>query len=286
VPLPTICQSCQRRSCEASSPGRLAFCEYDVAYYNNGTTLLRAEPLVPLRMLCTNLRHELHHILNLIVEQAVAIDPSVSIRWIDLDNPASRILAATVIVDRFIQMLTGVYEFHPAGSGEHLTLSRSLAEILTKYFSIYSIVKGIRRASALKLDLDFDRALVVPHCVDIYEYITSILMDNAWKYSPSDTTLAVRVREKSNSRADISFTNISKPITEGLDIFAKGVKGDMQSEGFGYGLYWATILIDYYNLHMGRTKDLLELRHNQELREDGFALHEFTLLNAALIREE
>jgi hypothetical protein len=286
VTYPTTCIQCAKRRCEHSDPGELGVCDYDIAYYNDGGTVIRKEPAVPLRMVCTNLRHELHHVLHLIVEQTTIIDPKISIRRINLDNPASRILAATIIIDHFIQMLTGVYEFHPSYGGEHLSRGRSYAEIVTKYFAVYSIVKGARRPANLRLQLNFDRSMVVPYCVDVYEYLTSILIDNAWKYSVADTAISVTVNEKPDSRADISFSNVSKPIPKELDIFARGIKGSQETEGFGYGLHWGTILVDHYNRQMRRTKDLLDITHAQLLREDGLADQTFTLVNADMTREE
>lgn len=283
--LPATCIRCRAKPCERSTSGTLAICDYDIAYYNDGGVIIRAESAVPMRMVCTNLRHEVHHILNLIVEQATIIQPNLSSRRIDLDDPASRILAATTIIDLFIQMLTGVYEFHPTYGGEQLSLRRSLAEIVHKYFAVYSVLKGIRRASDLKLRLGFDPNLKVSHSSGVYEYLTAILLDNAWKYATANTTVAVDVQEKANGLADVSFSNLSDPIPATLNVFAKGCKGDVDAEGFGYGLYWATILADYYNRQVDRTKDLLELRHSQEHREEGLALQTFTICNADVVRE-
>jgi K+-sensing histidine kinase KdpD len=183
-------------------------------------------------------------------------------------------------------MVTGVYEFHPPYGVEHLPLGRSYAEIVTKYFAVYSIVKGARRPANLHLQLNFDKSMVVPYCIDIYEYLTSILMDNAWKYSVTDTTISVTVNQKSDSRADISFSNVSTPIPKELNIFAKGTKGNQETEGFGYGLHWATILVDHYNRQVKRTTDFLEITHAQFPRDDGLAEQIFTLVNADMRRQE
>jgi hypothetical protein len=101
-----------------------------------------------------------------------------------------------------------------------------------------------------------------------------------------DSTVTVRVPEKPDSVADISFINFSQPIPRDLDIFARGAKGDIQAEGFGYGLYWGRILVDYYNRQLGRTMSPLELTHTQTLREGGLAEQVFILANADVKREE
>jgi K+-sensing histidine kinase KdpD len=112
--------------------------------------------------------------------------------------------------------------------------------------------------------------------------MTAVIVDNAWKHSFGRTALAVRVHRKPGPFVDISFTNTSKPIPPGVEIFAKGVKGNSDTNGFGFGLSWATILVDCYNSQVGRVANPLGITHRQTLRDDGLADQCFTLVNADL----
>ena len=89
----------------------------------------------------------------------------------------SKILAATIIVDHFIQMLTGVYEFRQSLGGDHLKTERKLKDIINKYFNTYSILSSVRRPGNLTLNMDFDDSCTIPYCVDIFEYLVSIFLD-------------------------------------------------------------------------------------------------------------
>ncbi|MBM4025762.1 MAG: hypothetical protein FJ280_10195 [Planctomycetes bacterium] len=283
--LPLICLRCAKQECKDSTPGELHVCDHEVAYYNTGSALLRTESAVPFRNVSTNLRHELHHILQLIVEQANMMDPTLSTRRLDVNNPASRILGATIIIDHFIQMLAGVYEFHPDDTGAVQVGRRALAELTKKYFGIYSMVKSAHRSTGLKLTLDFPESALLPHALDIYEYLLALLIDNAWKYSLPGTTLTVRANQKSRYIGDISFRNVSEPLPQSMDVFARGTKARSDGPGFGYGLHWATILVDHYNRLVERPGEPLQITHRQTMRSNGTALQEFTLVNADLLVE-
>jgi len=277
--IPQICLRCSRKTCHNSSEGQIGFCEYDVAFIKAGKDILRREALVPLRNISTNLRHALNPILNLIVEQTVILDPDISIKKLDVNTPLGKILAASLIIDRIIQILTGVNEFHPGYVGEKQAQPKKLSTIIHRQFHIYSILKSVKRPTDLNLLLNFEDNIFLTLCPDIYEYLVSIFMDNSWKFSLPKTSVEVNVSILDNCLAKITFTNISLPIPKNINIFGKGEKGYPDIEGFGYGLFWGTILVDYYNRIVGKTDDLMEVSHRETVIEGEKAIQEFTLNN-------
>lgn len=281
--LPTLCLRCSSKPCEQYPIGELHFCEYDIAFIKLNETIVRKEALVPLRQISENLRHALNPVLNFIVGELNILEPNLSLRRLDLDKPVEKVLAATKIIDLFIQMISGVNEFRSSLGGIQQDSPRKLVSIINKYFKIYSILKSAHRNPNLKLNLIINDNIFLPLCPDIYEYLISILVDNAWKYSLPDTELKIEINIYENNHADILFINESTPFEADVDIFAKGQKAVKDSEGFGYGLFWARILIDYYNRLLNKHSISLELKHLQELKSDITAVQTFKLVNSDIL---
>jgi signal transduction histidine kinase len=283
--LPTVCLRCSTKSCEKYPLGELYFCEYDVAFIKLDKDILRKETLVPLRHISENLRHALNPVLNVIIEELNIIEPNLSLRRIDLANPADKALAATKIIDLFIQMISGVNEFRPSITGVQEDQPRKLISIINKYYKIYSVLKSARRNPDLRLNAPINENVFLPICPDIYEYLISILIDNAWKYSLPGRELRVEINMKNDTTADLMFMNESRPFSSDFDIFGKGQKAIKNSEGLGYGLYWAKILIDYYNRLMHKHSNPLELQHNQVLMSDTLSKQYFIIVNIDILEK-
>jgi len=277
--LPNVCLRCSSKSCEKFPLGELHFCEYDVAFIKLNEGILRKEALVPLRHISENLRHTLNPVLNVIVEELNIIEPNLSLRRIDLINPVEKVLSATKIIDLFIQMISGVNEFRPSITGVQEDQPRKIISIINKYYKIYSVLKNARRNPDLRLNALINENVFLPICPDIYEYIVSILIDNAWKYSLPRSELRVEINIRSDTSADLIFMNESRPLPFDFDIFGKGQKAIKNSEGLGYGLYWAKILIDYYNRLMHKDSNLLDLQHNQVPMSDTLSKQYFIIVN-------
>lgn len=279
--IPETCLTCAKRSCEQLDEERLEICEYGVAFFYKDENILRKEALVPLRYISHNLRHELNRSLNVLVEEAMKIDENITKRKIDLNNPASKILGTTIIIDHFIQMIAGVNEFHPTDFyGAHLLKERNLTEIIGKYFAIHSIIKNPHRSENLELNLEIEKDVTVSFNADILEYLVSIFFDNIWKYSVSNTEVKVESIKKNGGLLDITFKNISYHyLPDNIEIFSKGIKYDSESEGFGYGLFWANILIDHYNRLSSREENILKIIHNQTNIDKNLWRQDFSLIN-------
>lgn len=278
--IPKTCLTCAKKSCEQLDEEQLDICEYGVAFFYKDGNILRKEALVPLRYISHNLRHELNRSLNVLVEEAMKIDKNITSRKIDLNNPASKILGTTIIIDHFIQMIAGVNEFHPTNfHGAQLLKIRTLTEIIGKYFVIHSIIKNPRRSENLKLNLEIEKDMTISFCADIFEYLLSIFFDNIWKYSVSNTEVKVVSIKKNGGLLDIIFRNISGYIPDNIEIFSKGMKCDSESEGFGYGLFWANILIDHYNRLSLREENILKIVHNQTNIDKNLWIQDFSLIN-------
>lgn len=259
------CIQCAHKVCKRSLDGTLDICDFGIAYYNKNGKILKKEEKVTLRHVSQNLRHELNKILHFIVQESTKIDPTLSTRRIDIDNPASRIIGATVIIDHFIQMISGINDFHPSTKySGNLYKESKLMPLLDKYTKIYSLIENTRRSENLQIEIKCDDRLKIKFGGKIIEYIISVLVDNMWKYSLSSTSPAIIVERKNEELINIIFENTSCKLEKCEEIFSKGYQQNIKSEGFGYGLYWANLLIFHYNeLYGFDAQDPLELTHQQ-----------------------
>ena len=282
---PTICLRCAKSSCKESKNGTLEICEHGVAYYNDNGKILLKDALVPLSLVTRNLRHELNRMLAVIVAESIRLDPTVTTRHIVPDNPVSKIVGTTIIIDHFVQMLSGVNQFHTTTAGAQQYEPVRLSETIKKYFTIHSIIRNEQRATELELRLNFGDDVLISEYGDVFEYLTSILMDNVWKYSFSGSTVEVSVVEREKSLADICFTNISSPLPEGIEIFTKGTQANSEAEGFGYGLFWGRVLADHYNRLRKSSFDIMEVAHVERFISRGVAEQKFILQNMLIQHE-
>ena len=277
------CAQCAQKPCRHSSKGTLQICSYGIAYYNTGHNILKKDPYITLRTLATNLRHEVNPVLQVIVQEASQIDRSVSTHQIFLNNPASKIVGASLIIDYMIQMITGVNDFHadPSSSSQRHRAVPLLA-IIEKYFNIHAILKNTGRVEELTLNPKIDGRLMVSQNTDIVEYLVCILMDNAWKYSFEKGHIDVFVQPGTEPEfVNLVITNSGLPIAPSLNIFERGVKGKKSTKGFGFGLYWARILIEHYNNIRESATPEMEISHKQKKAKtlQNIALHTFTITN-------
>lgn len=275
-----ICRRCTDKECEQSGINSFEFCRLGVAYYNTGSEIRKKEESVTLRHISHNLRHELNKVLMTIVAEATKIDPRVSTKKIDLESPASRIVGATVIIDQFIEMIAGVNEFHPSQHySSNLDKKVNLQKLIEKYYKVYSLIENTRRAKRIDFTFNIDKEINVSFSSNIIEYLSSILIDNIWKYSISETSSKITALRKKGGDIDLTFSNKSKIIPNPEIIFNKGFQCDNNSEGFGYGLYWAQSLISHYNELSKRSDGKLELTHSQKIINDNEAEQTFILRN-------
>jgi len=223
--------------------------------------------------------------LAAIFAETIKVDSSVTKERVDPTNPASKIIGLTIMIDHFAEMLAGVNEFHPTTRGAQAGEPRNLAEVVEKYFAIHSIIKNERRPSSLELCVSFDRGLYILSHADIFEYIISVLLDNAWKYSLDGTTVTVSVPSQDGNLGVITFTNISKPLPADLDLFTKGTQAIQSSDGFGYGLFWAQILVDHYSGLARSSAAKLELIHEEKVQDNQIAEQTFVLSDVPLARK-
>lgn len=280
---PMICYTCSSKSCEKTEQLKLDICDYGVAYYNNGNNIEKKEDRITLRDISTNLRHELHKVLQTIIVEANAIDPLLSTRRIDLEKPASRILGATIIIDQFIEMITGVHNFHPDISNtKNIHKKTNLFSIVKKYVDIFSLIQNSRRAKDLEFNIEIDGKIVSSLSSNIIEYIVSILVDNVWKYSVEATKVNISLVQTTDLLVELQIKNISNIINDVESIFEKGYQGKKESEGFGYGLYWLQLLVNYYN-RTGEENEIVDspliVEHRQNILDENVAEQTFIIRN-------
>jgi K+-sensing histidine kinase KdpD len=286
--MPAVCHTCRSKTCINSIPGIVDVCQYGVAYYNvNGQwdSFVKNSTLVPLRHLSRNLRHEINRVIALIQTQANIINPMMTKVSLDFDNPADRIYACTLMIDYFIKMIAGVHEFHPS----RLELQKTqynLEELVKKLYNTYGLIKNISRQRNLSLELDGCEQVNIGFLPGLLESVIAAIIDNAWKYSVDDSTLKVTVENIEKNLVNVSFSNKSFILPDDLQIFNLGVKAKEDGEGFGYGLYWASILMDHYNHNKFYDKDrkhMSEIEHTQIPIDDKLATHIFKIRNIATI---
>lgn len=276
----SICLRCPTRDCEKSEVDTFDFCQYGVAFYNTGDGIKKKEEPVTLRHISHNLRHELSKVLQIIVAEASIIDPTVSVKKIELDKPASKIVGATVIIDQFIEMIAGVNEFHPSSYySANLDKKTNLLKVLDKYSKAFSLINNTRRSKNINFQFDIDKKTNISFASHIVEYIVSIIIDNIWKYSIDGSHSTISTKKVNHNDVDLKFTNVSSPIIDPTMIFEKGFQSKSESEGFGYGLYWAQVLVQHYNELSKRTSGFLELTHEQQIIDSYKAKQIFIIRN-------
>jgi K+-sensing histidine kinase KdpD len=282
--MPFTCLTCSSRLCEKSKPETFDICQYGISFFNRGGVVEAKEPKVPLSTIAKNLRHEINPILQLIIEQASILDPNLSTRVINLSKPLSIIVGSTVILDNFIQMITGVHEFH---SLPNISANKriNLNQLITSTFNIYSIIKEDGRTKGLMITNLVSPNIHVSLCSDFIKYIIAILIDNAWKYSLNNTTLTINLNLISKNKYSLKFTNKSYPLSSSFNPIEMGSKMDSNSKGFGYGLNWAKTLESNYNSHLNLNPiERFTLTHQQTIPSSNpsFAFQEFALNNIIL----
>lgn len=279
------CISCTQKPCRRSEPGTFDICPYGVSFLNTEGNIETKEPKVPLSTIAKNLRHEINPILQAIIQQAVKLDDSLTTKEIDLSNPLSVIVGSTVILDNFIQMITGVHEFHSSPS-QKTNRRVSLKYLVEHYFTLYNIVQEEGRANDLNLVNNISEKYYIDECSDFVEYIIAILVDNAWKYSENNSTLNVNLKTAGLEKPKLIFTNVSKPIPEGINIFNSGTKADKFSKGFGYGLGWAKDLESNYNA-LVENDNPFQITHEQARSgTPGLFYQNFELRNLKILKSE
>jgi len=278
-PQPETCLKCNIRSCKSTKATTLDICEYNVAHYNDGKNILKKEALTPLRFIARNLRHEINPILMKIVRELNELDPYLSSEALDLTSPPGRIYATTIILDHFIQMMTGVYEFKASEKIVNtLYTTKSLDSILRKWFVLFSILRSSENG-VLSTNIGIKKSISISFASDIIEYIFSILMDNVWKFATNNSEVVIEGTAVDENLYDVTIINKSTPIDNNINIFARGTKNNPETRGFGFGLFWLTILIDHYNKVGQFYSTPLSVDHQQSLHQNGTADQLFAIRN-------
>lgn len=294
---PLECAYCHAKPCLKTAPTTIDVCIYGIAFYNDGINIRKKREDVSMRHIAANLRHELNKVLHYIIAQANIVDIRVSLKHIDLNSPASRIVGATQILDNFIELICGVYEFFP---DEGLSSANQAARInlkntISRLKDTYSLIKNTRRATDLNIDIEVSGDIFIARLPLVVEYLLVVLIDNLWKYSFDKASVAIRTVVLDENIMNIEFTNHGMHIPQAANVFSKGYKLDHASEGFGFGLFWAKILCEYYNRSAGRETDFVDITHTQQalpqilIDEEDLLLpsiskHTFTLHNISYVR--
>jgi len=279
---PLICLSCASKPCQNVEVGTFDICKYGIAFCKRDDFVEKKEQQVQLSNISRNLRHEINPILQTIIEQTTKLDLTLSVREIDLNKPLSVIIGATVILDNFIQMITGVHEFH-ATTTDISKRKIKLKDIIDYHFVVYAILKEEARTKDLRLNNLIPDNYYISFCSDFIGYIFAVLVDNAWKYSIDDSVLTVNINSDDTDKCKVTLTNQSETLPEEINIFDLGVKFNPSSKGFGYGLFWAKILEFNYNT-VGRTieddDNRFYIKHKQHTSQiSKYSFQEFTLNN-------
>ena len=154
------CHNCQAKPCKKTENDTFDICQYGVSFVNRNGFVETKEPKIPLSTIAKNLRHEINPILQSIIEQTTNLDCNLSTKTIFLNNPLSVIIGNTVILDNFIQMITGVHEFHSTPSNISQKAFK-LKDLINYYFTVYSIIKEEGRTEKLSINNLIDEKYLV-----------------------------------------------------------------------------------------------------------------------------
>lgn len=276
------CHNCQSKPCKTSEEGTFDICQYGVSFIKRNGYIETKEPKIPLSTIAKNLRHEINPILQSIIEQTTILDPHLSTKTISIKNPLSVIIGNTVILDNFIQMITGVHEFHSTPSNISQKAFK-LKDNINYYFTIYSVLKEEGRTEKLTINNLINEKYIVEKYSDFIKYILVILIDNAWKYSINNSTLTVNLIPVSDEYYNLDIVNQSRKISKNLNLFEMGTKADENSKGFGWGLYWIKTLENSYNaLSENNEHYKLEIIHEQIETRTNISFQKFTIKNINL----
>lgn len=271
------CFNCNSKFCKNTDDGTFEICQYGISFLNKNGEIEVREPKVPVSTIAKNLRHEINPILQTIIQEASILDPTLSTRKIDLKKPLSKIVGSAVILDNFIQMITGVHEFHSTPSVSSKKIN--LFNLINNYFIIYSIIKEEGRTKNLTINNLISKDIFITENSDYITYMISILIDNAWKYSLDNSTFTVNIHKVENKYWEMKFTNKSKSIPSNINIFSLGTKVEKESKGFGYGLNWIKDLEASYNERTEKDNFQFQITHNQLTPENEHSFQEFILKN-------
>lgn len=288
---PPLCMGCSSRDCEKSKNDDFEVCKYGIAYVNKAGEIIRKEPLLPIHTISKNLRHEINPVLQTIIENVIKLDSKLSTKTIDVQNPLSVIIGATVVLDNFIQMITGVNEFHYSHEPLHVNRKKiQLRKTIDNYFNVYSIIKERERAKNLRLmnTLEVDTTITI--CSEFINYIIAVLIDNAWKYSTENSVLTVTLSKITYGLATLTFTNHSETMPNNFNLYDLGAKVNAESKGFGFGLYWAKNLEYHYNNLCDiepESPNAFSIVHEQQVSSNpGLAYQKFILKNIRIDTNE
>ena len=285
--IPITCLSCRLRPCEQAPNGALDLCPYGIVFLVSGDEILRQDPTLPIKHLAANLRHELNPILSLVVNEVSTLEPKLSTRRVDTGSSLGRILGAALMLDDTVQMITGVHDMHLLSGPQNLSSSSvDIEQVVRNKFAIYSLTGGANRARGLRLSLQNSGLAELRYGVPLLEYVIAVLMDNAWKFSEDDTTVTAAVSRKAAGLADLVVSNQSSPLPDDLDVFQLGAKGSSDSKGFGYGLYWAQLLVDRYSAGLNDGRPALEIEYRQHVEKADRAIHQFSLRYLRVAEDE
>lgn len=276
------CNYCFSKFCKNSQDGDFDICQYGVSFVKINNEIFTREPKISVSTIAKNLRHEINPILHSIIEQTTKIDNTLSTKIIQLSNPLSLIIGNTVILDNFIQMITGIHDFHSTSTNIS-SKKINVKDSIKYYYDVYSLIKEDGRTETLKLNSKIPNNFFIHELSDFIKYMFVIIIDNAWKYSKSNTELTINLNHKALNYYDLDFINVSSIIPSDFNLFKLGNKVLENSKGFGYGLYWIKMLAHSYNELLNSEKEYkLEVIHNQEIIDKFTAVQKFTIKNLSL----
>lgn len=258
------CDSCLDRVCERGTPETLDQCKYGIPYIRrrNGE-IDRLDERMPLRSLADNLRHELHQFLQLIVNNACEIDGAVSTAWLDINSPASRIVTATVLINNFVEVISGVNNFDPPRNAFKGVATEPIKSYFERAVSAYSLLQTAHRCNDLQFCNEIDNNLRVQVASKAFEYIAFVLVDNCYKYAKDATPVLISSSQQLDGKYLISISNYSDYIMNIEKAFERGYQA-RHSEGYGYGLFWIRRLLGYMNEQLNADMSVYAVAHEGE----------------------
>jgi hypothetical protein len=306
---PRICLNCrfENPECEQSykkSEFSFSVCPYGVAWINNNGCVERKEAPLNFQTIARNIRHNIGPLIAFIQNETIKLDKQIRFSEIKTDETAGRIAGATVAINHFIRVLAGIMDLHPIWTDQKTNHEQDIYSAIDKYYMIFSMFESRNRPKNLKKEIQISRNIFVNDDHQIFDSIFAVLSDNIWKHSINKSVFKVTstVATAGEDYINLVFTNRSSAIPEQIcdNIFDMGSKGNNSHDsfGFGFGLHWAKLIVDYYNIkkfekaapvtnpdEMNKyRKTELALVHKQKPIDDDLCTQEFVILNLPIYK--
>lgn len=172
-------------------------------------------------------------------------------RWCRNQSSSDPDLAAPEVVKSWKLSELMSYQFEILGLIADEGLAHIIPKTRSEIFKVFDKCQRIYRSLAYEKDIAFKIEGDSPVAVvsdKTFPIVATVLIENAIKYSPSNSEIIISIRNHNKDSLKVSIRNqLVKGVQIPTNIFDKGKRGDQDSEGSGIGLYLAQMVAKQHN---------------------------------------